>query len=107
MFLLNVLVLLFAVVVYQNQDALMENMGLLGKEKICLLAKERLKNACCESSLSLTNAFHLAIPDGKHCYHVNRAKKRILGGCRLVGILYDEEYEKTKALLWTSGACSK
>ena len=43
MFLLNVLVILFAVVVYQNQEDLMGKMGLLSQEKICLTAKVRLK----------------------------------------------------------------
>ena len=110
-----VLVILFAVVVYQNQEDLMGKIGLLSQEKICLTAKVRLKNACCETSKSWSTQLiesesgvkGMTIPEGKHCHYTTARKTIKAGGCHLHGTLTDEEYEKAKALLWTSGACSK
>ena len=101
---------LFLGVVYENHEDLMAKMGLLSQEKICLTAKVRLKNACCESSKSWYQSAApggWTIPEGKHCHYTTQGNDIRAGGCHLFGTLTDEEYEKAKALLWTSGACSK
>jgi hypothetical protein len=103
--LLAACILVVAVLLYKQQDQLMEHWGLISPVQACLNAKVRLKRACCDGPWF--GEYSILNVKDNYCTYVEKdSKSTFLGGCHPAATLTDEEYKQVLEMLWSTGACS-